>query len=105
MSFTGNWRPEIRKHGRFRNALGEGFLANYDHIRKWHTTRDVRSFAIYNEVRKGRGSPHDGCYMDLTTVPSDVMDYEFSNSASSVRTRMISAYLIVQRGITKLPQQ
>ena len=72
------WRPEIRKHGRFRNALGEDFLAKYDHIRKWHTTRDVRSFAIYNEVRKGRGSPHDGCYMDLTTVPADVLDYEFS---------------------------
>lgn len=72
------WRPEIRKRGKFRNALGEDFLSTYDHVRKWNTTRDVRSFAIYNEVRNGRGSPHGGCYMDLTTVPPDVLDYEFS---------------------------
>lgn len=72
------WRPKIREHGRFRNSLGEDFLDKYDHVRKWNTTRDIRSFAIYSEVRAGRGSPHGGCYMDLTPVPRDILIYEFS---------------------------
>ena len=71
------WRPQIREHGKFLNALGEDFLAKYDDVRKWNTTRDIRSFGIYSEVRAGRGSPHGGCYMDLTGVPKDVLVYEF----------------------------
>lgn len=72
------WRPRIRELGKFHNAEGEDFLANYDDLRAWNTTRDIRSYAIVKEVLAGRGSPHGGCYMDLTAVPPDVMEYEFS---------------------------
>ena len=71
-------RPRLREHGKFTNSAGEDFLAAYDDVRAWNTTRDIRSYAICNEVRQGRGSPHGGCYMDLTTVPPDVMKYEFT---------------------------
>ncbi len=71
------WRPKIREHGRFLNSKGEDFLAKYDDVRSWNTTRDIRSFGIYSEVRAGLGSPHGGCYMDLTPVPRDILIYEF----------------------------
>jgi len=72
------WRPKLREHGKFTNSKGEDFLAAYDDVRAWNTTRDIRSYAIYNEVRQGRGTTHGGCYMDLTTVPPDVMKHEFT---------------------------
>jgi len=72
------WRPKLREHGKFTNSRGEDFLAAYDDVRAWNTTRDIRSYAIYNEARQGRGTEHGGCYMDLTSVPPDVMKYEFT---------------------------
>ncbi|MEE8109824.1 MAG: FAD-binding protein [bacterium] len=72
------WRPKIREHGKFLNAEGEEFLASYDDLRQWNTTRDIHALAIYNEVRAGRGSPHGGCYIDLTGVPKEVIEHEFN---------------------------
>ncbi len=72
------WRPELRKYGKMRNAAGEAFMARYDDTRRWNTTRDILALAIHNEVVAGRGSPHGGCYIDLTSVSKDVIDYEFN---------------------------
>lgn len=72
------WRPNIREHGKFLNAEGMEFMGKYDDARRWNTTRDILALAIYNEVTAGRGSPHGGCYIDLTSVPKDVIDYEFN---------------------------
>ena len=35
------------------------------------STRDNVSRAIYTEVREGRGSPHGGVYLDISSLPAD----------------------------------
>lgn len=71
------WRPKIREYGKFANTLGEDIMPRYDTIRKWYTTRDIRSYAIYCEVKAGRGTPRGGVLMDLRSVPKEVIENEF----------------------------
>src|ERR687884_989776 len=35
------------------------------------STRDTVSRAIYTEVREGRGSPHGGVYLDISSLPAE----------------------------------
>ena len=87
--------------GILRNASGERFMWKYlpeerrheyaaddDEAARWVTalsqskqtdarrppelsTRDNVARAIYNEVKEGRGSPHDGVFLDISYLPAD----------------------------------
>ncbi|MBI2323056.1 MAG: FAD-binding protein, partial [Chloroflexi bacterium] len=48
------------------NAKGERFMERYDPVKKDLSSRDVTSRAIFLEVQAGRGTPHEGVYLDIT---------------------------------------
>ncbi len=52
--------------GLLRNNKGERFMEKYDPKRMELSTRDVVARAIYTEVKEGRGSPHGGCFLDIS---------------------------------------
>ncbi len=52
--------------GILRNNQGERFMEKYDPKRMDLSTRDVVARAIYTEVKEGRGSPHGGCFLDIS---------------------------------------
>ncbi len=52
--------------GVLRNKDGERFMERYDHERMELSSRDVVARAINSEVLAGRGTPHDGVYLDIT---------------------------------------
>ncbi len=52
--------------GILRNNKGERFMEKYDPKRMELSTRDVVARAIYTEVKEGRGSPHGGCFLDIS---------------------------------------
>ena len=52
--------------GILRNSKGERFMEKYDPKRMELSTRDVVARSIYTEVREGRGSPHGGCFLDIS---------------------------------------
>ena len=52
--------------GILRNNQGERFMEKYDPKRMELSTRDVVARAIYTEVKEGRGSPHGGCFLDIS---------------------------------------
>ncbi|NNM87558.1 MAG: FAD-binding protein [Phycisphaerae bacterium] len=52
--------------GMLRNNKGERFMEKYDPKRMELSTRDVVARAIYTEVKEGRGSPHGGCFLDIS---------------------------------------
>ncbi len=52
--------------GMLRNNKGERFMEKYDPKRMELSTRDVVARAIYTEVKDGRGSPHGGCFLDIS---------------------------------------
>ncbi|MDA8377835.1 MAG: FAD-binding protein [Planctomycetia bacterium] len=52
--------------GILRNSKNERFMEKYDPKRMELSTRDVVARAIYTEVKEGRGSPHGGCFLDIS---------------------------------------
>ncbi len=52
--------------GILRNSKGERFMEKYDPKRMELSTRDVVARSIYTEVKEGRGSPHGGCFLDIS---------------------------------------
>ena len=57
--------------GVLRNKLGQRFMEQYDPKKMELSTRDVVARAIYTEVREGRGTEHDGAYLDISQMPPD----------------------------------
>ena len=57
--------------GILRNNKGERFMEKYDPKRMDLSTRDVVARAIYTEVKEGRGSPHGGCFLDITHLDAE----------------------------------
>jgi fumarate reductase (CoM/CoB) subunit A len=55
--------------GVLTNSLKERFMKHYDPERMELSTRDVVSRAIATEVLNGRGTAHDGVYLDVTHLP------------------------------------
>lgn len=55
--------------GILKNRLGERFMKQYDPDRMELSTRDVVSRAIATEVMGGRGTVHDGVFLDVTHLP------------------------------------
>ncbi len=52
--------------GILRNNKNERFMEKYDPKRMELSTRDVVARSIYTEVKEGRGSPHGGCFLDIS---------------------------------------
>ncbi len=52
--------------GILKNSKGERFMERYDPKRMELSTRDVVARAIYTEVKEGRGTPHGGCFLDIS---------------------------------------
>lgn len=52
--------------GQLTNKLGERIMTKYDPDRMELSTRDVVARAIYTEVKEGRGTPHGGCFLDVS---------------------------------------
>jgi len=52
--------------GVLRNKDGERFMERYDQERMELSSRDIVARAINSEVNAGRGSPHDGVFLDIT---------------------------------------
>jgi succinate dehydrogenase / fumarate reductase flavoprotein subunit len=57
--------------GILRNKLGERFMEKYDPKRMELSTRDVVARSIYTEVKEGRGTEHDGAYLDISQKPAE----------------------------------
>jgi succinate dehydrogenase/fumarate reductase flavoprotein subunit len=56
------------------NKYGERFMAKWDPERMEHTTRDLLSIGIMNEVVEGRGTPGGGVYMSLNHLPKNLIE-------------------------------
>ncbi len=59
--------------GRLINSQGERFMTSYD-SRGELATRDVVARAIYNEIMEGRGTLNGGVYLDVTHLPTEVIE-------------------------------
>lgn len=57
------------------NRKGERFMQEWDPKRMEHSTRDVLSIAIMNEVINGRGSPRGGAFISMAHLPYNILDY------------------------------
>jgi succinate dehydrogenase / fumarate reductase flavoprotein subunit len=57
--------------GVLRNKEGERFMERYDRDRMELSSRDVVARAINSEVLAGRGTPHDGAFLDITHRKAD----------------------------------
>jgi succinate dehydrogenase / fumarate reductase flavoprotein subunit len=57
--------------GVLRNKDGERFMERYDPKKLELSTRDVVARSIYTEVREGRGTEHDGAFLDISHKPAD----------------------------------
>ncbi|MFA5220816.1 MAG: fumarate reductase (CoM/CoB) subunit TfrA [Methanoregula sp.] len=60
--------------GILKNSLGERFMKRYDPDRMELSTRDVVARAIATEILKGRGTEHDGVYLDVTHLPREQIE-------------------------------
>ena len=52
--------------GRLYNSEGERYMERYDSERLELSTRDRVALANYTEIAEGRGSEHDGVYLDIS---------------------------------------
>jgi succinate dehydrogenase / fumarate reductase, flavoprotein subunit len=55
------------------NSKGERFMKNYDPERMELGPRDVVARANYNEIISGRGTEHDGVWLDITHLRKEVI--------------------------------
>jgi succinate dehydrogenase / fumarate reductase flavoprotein subunit len=55
------------------NSKGERFMKNYDPERMELGPRDVVARACYNEIISGRGTEHDGVWLDVTHLRKEVI--------------------------------
>ncbi len=53
--------------GRLYNSAGERFMSRYDPARMELSTRDRVALANYTEIVEGRGGPHGGVFLDITS--------------------------------------
>lgn len=70
------WDPfRYKLGGRLLNGLQEEFIDRYGSSDggKYTAPRDVATFAIFSEVKAGRGSAHGGAYLDFRSIPEDEM--------------------------------
>jgi succinate dehydrogenase/fumarate reductase flavoprotein subunit len=68
------WDPfRYKLGGRLLNGNHEEFMDRYagEKSGKYTATRDLTSYAIFQEVEEGRGSPHGGAYLDFRMVPEE----------------------------------
>ncbi len=56
------------------NSMGERFMKQYDPERMELSTRDVVARAIATEILNGRGTSHDGVYLDVTHLPREQIE-------------------------------
>ncbi|MEM8839842.1 MAG: FAD-binding protein, partial [Pseudomonadota bacterium] len=62
--------------GHLLNGNGERFMFDYD-TRGERATRDIVSRAIYDEMRKGKTSPHGGVYISMAHLGPDTVAEKF----------------------------
>ncbi|NYT05526.1 MAG: fumarate reductase subunit A [Methanomicrobiales archaeon] len=60
--------------GLLLNAEGERFMHRYDPERMELSTRDVVARAIATEILEGRGTPHNGVYLDVSHLPAPTIE-------------------------------
>jgi len=60
--------------GILTNTLGERFMKSYDPERMELSTRDVIARAIATEVLEGRGTDHNGVYLDVSHLPKEQIE-------------------------------
>jgi len=74
------WDPfRYKLGGRLLNGLEEEFMEKYNNEVSgvYTAARDQTTFAIFNEVKEGRGSPHGGAYLDFRMVPEQKLKEAF----------------------------
>jgi succinate dehydrogenase / fumarate reductase flavoprotein subunit/fumarate reductase (CoM/CoB) subunit A len=74
------WDPfRYKLGGRLLNGLQEEFMDKYNNEVSgvYTAARDQTTFAIFSEVKAGRGSPHGGAYLDFRMVPEQKLKEAF----------------------------
>ena len=76
------WPPELRGKGVIttmffdgavlENGLGQRFMLQYGPEAE-RVNKDVLAYGIYKELAMGRGTPHNGVYLNATAIPKGVM--------------------------------
>jgi fumarate reductase (CoM/CoB) subunit A len=56
------------------NSVGERFMKQYDPERMELSTRDVVARAIATEILNGRGTSHEGVFLDVTHLPREQIE-------------------------------
>jgi succinate dehydrogenase / fumarate reductase flavoprotein subunit len=59
--------------GRLFNADGERYMERYDPERLELSTRDRVALANYLEIKRGRGGPHGGVFLDISHIGKDAI--------------------------------
>jgi len=54
------------------NSLGERFMERYSPVKKELASQEEVGWAMWREVKEGRGGPHGGVFLDFRHVPRDV---------------------------------
>ena len=78
------WPPAVRgdaygytfvflMRGQLYNRSGERFMERYYPVEKEFITREAIDRATVKEIREGRGSPHGGVYLSLSTSPEALL--------------------------------
>ena len=60
--------------GKLLNKDGERFMSKYAPEKMELATRDVVARSIYQEIIEGRGSEHNGVYLDISHLDDDYID-------------------------------
>lgn len=71
-----------------RNKKGERYMSRYSREMEM-ATRDVMARASFLEVREGRGTEYGGVYMDLTSVPEEVLREKYSSLNNYLKGRRV----------------
>jgi succinate dehydrogenase/fumarate reductase flavoprotein subunit len=74
------WDPfRYKLGGKLLNGKFEEFIDRYGStdFGKYNATRDIAAYAILKEVEAGRGTPHDGAYLDFRHIPESQLRSAF----------------------------